>query len=162
MLIPEFDREMAKTRRTLERIPEDNLSWKPHRKSWSMIELASHLANLLTWTRMALKEDSFNLSSPSGTRQKRRPASSREALLKIFDKNCSDARSLIQESNDDHLLEPWTLLLRGEEVFTQPRLTVIRSFVLNHTIHHRAQLGVYLRLNDIPVPGPYGPSADEV
>ena len=160
-LLPEFDQEMANTPKTLERVPEDKLDWKPHPKSWSMLELATHIANLLTWTNQAIKEDSFDLNPPSGDGPRATPLETRQEILDRFDKNVSEAKDLIAGASDEHFLKPWTLLSGGKELFTLPRAAVLRSFVMNHGIHHRAQLGVYLRLNDVPVPAIYGPSADE-
>jgi uncharacterized damage-inducible protein DinB len=159
-LLPEFDHEMANTRKTLEKVPEDKLDWKPHAKSWSMRELATHLANLPSWTILTFNKDSIDMAEPSG-QPKMEPTNSQKELLETFDKNVSDARDAIAGASDEHFLKPWTLLSGGESIFTMPRVAVLRSFVMNHSIHHRAQLGVYLRLNDVPVPAIYGPSADE-
>jgi uncharacterized damage-inducible protein DinB len=118
--------------------------------------LAGHVANLPAWAVMAIQRDSIDLAPP-------RPPEpdSRAALLEIFDRNVAEARAAIAGATDEHLLKTWTLLIGGREIFTLPRAAVLRSVVMNHLIHHRAQLGVYLRLNDVPVPALYGPSADE-
>jgi len=160
-LLPEFDHEMANTRKSLERIPDEKLDWKPHEKSMTMGGLATHLANLLTWTNISMNEDVFDMAPPGVEPPKREPVSSVPEALDLFDNNTKAARSAIESASDDQLLKPWTLLHGGQTVFSLPRIAVLRSFVMNHTIHHRAQLGVYLRLNDIPVPAIYGPSADE-
>lgn len=156
-LLPEFDHEMANTRKSLERIQDDKLSFRPHPKSTTLGGLATHLATINGWTDSILGTDSFDVSTaPSATEIK-----SRDAVLAEFDKNVAAARKKIASATDAQLLKPWSLLSKGQNVFTLPRIAVLRSFILSHTIHHRAQLGVYLRLNDIPVPSIYGPSADE-
>lgn len=160
-LLAEFDNEMANTRRTLERIPADKLTWKPHEKSWPMGGLGTHLANLPGWTLHTLNEDSLDIAPPDSPLPKMPQANSVADILVIFDKNVGEARSEIAAASDNKFFQPWTLLSGGNTVFTMPRITVLRNFVLNHSIHHRAQLGVYLLLNDIPVPAIYGPSADE-
>lgn len=160
-LLPEFDHEMANTRRTLERVPDDKLAWKPHAKSGTMGWLASHIANIPSWAAVAINQDSLDMA-PAGAEPPRTPqAGSRKELLEIFDKNVADARAAIAGADDNRLLAPWTLLSNGQTILTMPRIGVLRSFVMNHSIHHRAQLTVYLRLNDLPVPALYGPSADE-
>lgn len=159
-LLPEFDHEMANTRKTLERFPDDKPDWKPHEKSMTLAELSTHLATILEWVSTILEKDSFDLASAEG--QARPPVlSSRREVLKKFDTNLAAARAAFAAASDPQLIGPWTLRSGATTVFTMPRLAVLRSFVLNHTIHHRAQLGVYLRLNNIAVPAIYGPSADE-
>ena len=160
-LLPEFDQEMVNTRRTLERIPEDKLSWKPHAKSPTMGWLGTHLANLPSWAVMGIQQDSLDLAPGGVPVGPAPPAGSRTEILDTFDKNVAAARAAISGASDQHLLQPWSLLSAGKTIFSMPRLAVLRSFVMNHMIHHRAQLGVYLRLNDVPVPAIYGPSADE-
>ena len=160
-LLPEFDHEMANTRRTLERIPEDKLSWKPHQKSTTMGGLATHLANIPAWAVNTINDNSFDLSPPGAAPSRIPQANSRTEVLEMFDQNVAAARAAVAASSDEHLLKPWSLLSGGRTIFTLPRIAVVRSMVMSHTIHHRAQLGVYLRLNDVPVPAVYGPSADE-
>lgn len=160
-LLPEFDSEMSNTRRTLERVPEDRFDWKPHEKSMAMGGLANHLANIPSWAVYAVEKDSLDLAPVGQPPLKTPQASSREELLKAFDSNVAAARAAIAEASDEHLVQNWSLLSGGNTVMTLPRVAILRGFVLNHNIHHRAQLGVYLRLNDIPVPSIYGPSADE-
>ena len=160
-LLPEFDQEMANTRKTLERVPEDKFSWKPHTKSGTMLWLASHVANIPSWASYGINQDSLDLE-PGGVRPAPPPPiKTRKELLDTFDKNVAAARAAIAAAKDDHLFKPWSLLRNGSTLLKMPRIAVLRSFVMNHLIHHRAQLGVYLRLNDIPVPSIYGPSADE-
>jgi uncharacterized damage-inducible protein DinB len=160
-LLPEFDQEMAGTRTTLERVPEGKLSWKPHQKSGTMGWLAAHVANLPSWIVITIKQDSLDIAPPGEQPPRPEPPKSTKELLDAFDKNVADARTALAGATDDHLLKPWSLLKTGQVIMTLPRVVCLRSFVMNHTVHHRAQLGVYLRLNDIPVPALYGPSADE-
>jgi Uncharacterized protein conserved in bacteria len=161
-LLPEFDHEMANTRKTLERVPEDKLSWRPHEKSASLGWLATHLANLPSWTIYTLGQDQLDLDPPGGPKRPPLPeAKSRQELLAMFDKNRSAAREAISQATDSQLLQPWSLLKGGATVLSMPRIAVLRSFVMNHMIHHRGQLTVYLRVHNVPVPALYGPSADE-
>jgi uncharacterized damage-inducible protein DinB len=160
-LLPEFDHEMANTRKTLERVPDDKLGWKPHEKSTALGRLAVHLAEMPGWTNSTIEQDSLDLAPPGGLPFKLSQANSRKEILDMFDRNVTAARAAIAGARDEHLLKPWSLLSGGRTIFTMPRIAVLRSFVMNHSIHHRAQLGVYLRLNNLPVPAIYGPSADE-
>jgi uncharacterized damage-inducible protein DinB len=157
VLLPEFDNEMATTRRVLERVPEDKLGWKPHDKSMTMAELATHLASLGGFVPAILGQDSFDLkSSPPNP-----DLGSRQEILATFDQRTADARKTIADATDEQLMKPWSLKMDDKALFTFPRIAVLRSFFMNHSIHHRGQLSVYLRLNDVPVPSLYGPSADE-
>ncbi len=160
-LLPEFDQEMSNTRRSLERVPDDKLAWKPHEKSMAMGRLAVHLALLPSWAVMTIERDSLDIQPPGAPPYQMPTANSRKEILAMFDKSVSDARAAIAKASDAHMAKPWTLLHSGKTIFTMPRLAVLRATVMNHLIHHRAQLGVYLRLNNIPVPSIYGPSADE-
>ena len=160
-LLPEFDHEFAGTRKTIERVPDDKLAWKPHAKSFSMGDLAIHLAEIPGWMGATIDLDSFDVNPPSGQHYERPKLGSRQEILEAFDKNVATARATVAAASDEHLMKPWSLLSGGKPILTMPRIAVLRSFLMNHTIHHRAQLGLYLRLNDIPVPGLYGPSADE-
>lgn len=156
-MLPEFDHEMANTRKTLERVPENKLGWKPHDKSSTLGGLATHLATINGWVDAIVNQDSFDVSQAPPNN----PLKSRAEILAAFDKDTASARKAIAGANDGQLMKPWSLVASGQNIFTMPRVAVLRSFVLNHAIHHRAQLGVYLRLNDVPVPSIYGPSADE-
>jgi uncharacterized damage-inducible protein DinB len=160
-LLPEFDQEMANTRKTLERVPDDQFGWKPHEKSMALGELAAHLANLPGIASMAMEKTEFDLAPPGQERYKTPPCASRQEVLDTFDRTRAAAREAIVAASDEHLMEKWSLLIGGNPMMTLPRVAVLRSLVMNHIIHHRAQLGVYLRLLDIPVPSIYGPSADE-
>jgi len=157
-LLPEFDHEMATTRKTLERIPEDKLGWKPHEKSMSLGRLTGHVAELPGFGAMTVLTDSLNLSAGGYTPL---TATSRKEALDVFDKRAAEARAAIAGASDEHLLKPWSLEYQGKTVFTMPRIGALRTMMMSHIIHHRAQLGVYLRLNNVPVPPMYGPSADE-
>jgi uncharacterized damage-inducible protein DinB len=161
MLLTEYDEEAANTRKVLERCPEDRFGWKPHEKSWPMAGLATHIANIPHWGGMVLTTDSFDYAPPGAPPYKEEPVTSRAELLERFDKNVTEARAAIASTSDEEFMKPWALLAGGNTIFTMPRIGVIRSVIMNHSIHHRAQLTVYLRLNDVPVPGLYGPSADE-
>ena len=156
-LLPEFDHEMANTRKSLERVPDDKLAWKPHQKSMTMGGLATHLATINHWADAIVGQDSFDVTNAPRTPELK----SKTELLGAFDKNAASARKAIAGASDEHLMKPWSLISGGKPVFTMPRIAVLRSFIMNHSIHHRAQLGVYLRMNDVPVPSIYGPSADE-
>ncbi len=160
-LLPEFDREMANTRRVLERIPEDKLAWKAHEKSNTMGWVGMHLAEIPGWVAVVLQQDSMDVDPPGGQPYRTPTASTRHEILDRFDGNVAAARAAIAAAWDEQFVQPWSLLKGGETIFTLPRVAVLRSFVLNHTIHHRAHLCVYLRLNEVPVPALYGPSGDE-
>jgi uncharacterized damage-inducible protein DinB len=161
MMLPEFDMEYAGTRKAIERIPEDKLGWKPHEKSMSMGDLASHLAEAPGWMGITLKEDSFDVAPPGKEPYKPMKFNSGAEILAAFDKNVAAAREALASVSDADMMKPWSMLKGGQVMFTMPKIAVVRSFLMNHNIHHRAQLGVYLRLNNIAVPGHYGPSADE-
>jgi uncharacterized damage-inducible protein DinB len=156
-LLPEFDREMTLTRRLLERVPEDRFDWKPHPKSMSLGALSTHLAHLPVWAEVTARQTTFDLA----TQPPREAAASRQELLATFDRNVAQAREALVGRTDAELLAPWTLKSGSHTIFTMPKTSVLRSMVLNHLVHHRGQLSVYLRLHDVPVPSIYGPSADE-
>jgi uncharacterized damage-inducible protein DinB len=160
-LLPEFDQEMANTRKTLERVPFEKFTWKPHEKSMPMGRLAVHLAEMPGWSVETINKESLDVAPPGGPQYQPPEIKSREDLVALFDKNVAAGRVAIAGASDDELMKNWSLLAGGKTIFTMPRIAVLRSMVMNHIIHHRAQLGVYLRLNDVPVPGHYGPSADE-
>jgi uncharacterized damage-inducible protein DinB len=160
-LLREFDQEMVSTRKHLERVPEDKFGWKPHEKSGSMGWLAAHIANIPSWAVIGITQNDFDLAPGGVQHEQTALPADHEALVRVFDKNVAEARAAIAGAEDAHLRESWSLLMNGKPVLTLPRTGVLRSFVMNHLIHHRGQLGVYLRLNDIPVPSAYGPSADE-
>lgn len=160
MLLPEFDHEVAATRKTLERVPDDRFDWRPHAKSTTMGDLTTHLSNLLSWAVRAVEEDSIDIA-PGGVPVRAEPVRSAAEAVEVFDRNAAAARAAIEGADDARMAGTWTLLANGNQIFSQPRAGVLRGMVMNHMIHHRAQLGVYLRLNDVPIPSVYGPSADE-
>jgi uncharacterized damage-inducible protein DinB len=161
MLLPEFDNEMASTRKAFERFPEDKLSWKPDPKSMTMGRLAGHIAEMPNWAAMTVSTDSLDIN-PGGQRPfEALVATSRAQLLAEFDKNIASARAAIEGASDSDLMKTWQLLSDGQVILAMPRASVLRVMVMNHSIHHRGQLMVYYRLNGVAVPGMYGPSADE-
>ena len=159
-LLPEFDHEMGSTRRVLERVPAADLAWTPHEKSFNMGKLAWHISNIPNWIHATLDASVFDLASMGDDVRTKEPASV-DDVLKAFDESVKKAREKIAEQTDSALLSPWTLKKDGQEMFTMPKISVVRSFVMNHIIHHRGQLTVYLRLRNVPLPALYGPSADE-
>jgi uncharacterized damage-inducible protein DinB len=160
-ILPEFDREIANTRKVLERVPEDKLDWQAHPKSRTIGWNANHLAEILGWVDGTLTAPSWDIAPIGGEPYQSPKLTSRREILGLFDRNVAAARKAIVAVKDDQMTQPWSLLKAGTPMFTLPRAAMIRGFILNHLIHHRAILCVYLRLNDIPVPGIYGPSADE-
>ena len=159
-LLPEFDHEMATTRRLLERVPEAQFAWKPHEKSMSLGQLAGHIANLPMWCSATLAGTVLDLDSLGEESSLTSPAS-RAAMLEDFDARVRAARAAVAGCSDPDMLTPWTLKNGTQELFTMPRISAVRSFVMNHLIHHRGQLSVYLRLQNVPLPSIYGPTADE-
>ena len=157
MMLPEYDNEMKSTRKMLECVPDENLGYKPHEKSMTLGRLAGHVAELPGWIPYTINMDSLELTPD----MKPLIATSREQLLAAFDKNSAEGRASLEGAGDECLMAPWSLIIGGHKAFTMPRAAVLRSMVMNHVIHHRAQLGVYLRLNNIAIPGSYGPSADD-
>jgi uncharacterized damage-inducible protein DinB len=161
VLLLDFDREMANTRKSLERVPEEKFAWKPHEKSMPLGRLAQHISQLPSWAIDTIGRDSLDLSPPGSPPYQPPPPKPLREILDTFEKDATAARTAIVGAQDEHLMQQWTLLSGGKTIFSLPRLTVLRVMVVNHMIHHRAQLGVYLRLNGVPVPALYGPSADE-
>lgn len=160
-LMPEFDAEMANTRKMLARVPEANGAFAPHPKSMTLRRLAGHVAEMPTWAVMTLGRDDLDLHPDGEPIYKAYELETTAAALTMFDEGLRQARALLESASDETMMRAWTLKDNGQVYFTLPKVAVMRSFVMNHMIHHRAQLGVYLRMNEIPVPGPYGPSADE-
>jgi uncharacterized damage-inducible protein DinB len=153
--LKEFDQEMAATRRLLERVPSEKGSWKPHEKSFSLAHLAQLVAWIPGWIGTSLRQPHIDLAGGSGYSVEKT-----ETLLAIFDRNVADARTALAEITGAALEESWSLKHGDNVLFTSPRAEVIRQH-LSHMVHHRGQLTVYLRLNDIPLPSIYGPTADE-
>jgi len=156
-LLPEFDEEMKNTRKLLECVPDGKFDYQPHAKSMSLTRLATHLAELPSWTNYTL--DLEVLDWPED--YKPHFAASRAELLEIFDKSVAGARPKIEATTDEDWQKTWSFRMGGKTLMSMPRSVVMRSMIMNHLIHHRAQLGVYLRLNDVAIPGMYGPSADD-
>jgi uncharacterized damage-inducible protein DinB len=156
LLLPEFEQEMTNTRKILERVPDDKLNYKPHSKSMELGRLAGHVAELSGWATTTLTTELLELDD-----FKPWVPTSRAEILKKFDESVDQARKVISEVTDESLQKNWTMRFNGETILSMPRYNVLRNVVLNHIIHHRAQLGVFLRLNEVEIPGMYGPSADE-
>jgi uncharacterized damage-inducible protein DinB len=158
-LLPEFDREMGLTRRVLERVPDGQFEWRPHPTSFSLGRLAEHLTDMPQWTTVTMTQDGIEMTTE-------RPPdhigpATRDAILAQFDRHLKEGRGSLVAKTDAEFAAPWTLKSGGKEVFTMPKVAVMRNFVLNHMIHHRGQLTVYLRMLGVPVPSIYGPSGDE-
>ncbi len=160
-LLSEFDQEFASTRKILERVPEGKLGWKPHEKSMTLGRLATHLTELPLWCTHTFTRTELDLAPPGAPPYQPPTLATRSEILSALDTNLTPARAALAAATDADLMVPWSLKRGGEVIFTLPRIAVYRSFVMNHMIHHRAQLGVYLRLNDVPLPSLYGPTADE-
>jgi uncharacterized damage-inducible protein DinB len=156
----EYEREVGMTRRVLERVPDGKLGWKPHAKSFSLGQLAQHVATLPHWASL-LVEDELDIQ-PAGQPMPQRPQSdTRDALLAVLESNAAAGRAFLAGASDAELDRPWTLLAAGKAIFTMTKAEVFQISVMNHLSHHRGQLCTYLRLNDVPVPAVFGPSADE-
>ena len=156
-LLPEFDHEMSTTRKVLERVPEDRFDWKPHARSYSLVQLATHVATIPMWGEMAVTRPEIDLAGGPPPEL----AKSRAELLERFDTHAAATRAALTGATDAVMMSPWSLKHGGKTIFTQPKAAIWRGFVMSHLIHHRAQLALYLRLLDVPVPSIYGPSADE-
>ena len=159
-LLGEFDYEMANTRKTLERIPDSKWDYKPHPKSGSLGWLVNHIILFPGWLADMLKSESFDFA-PGGKPVEMPSSKNRKEALAIFDEGVKTAHDALSKATDEQLMKVWSLLNNGQPVFTMPRVAVYRGMIMNHLIHHRAQLCVYYRLNDVAVPGLYGPSADD-
>ena len=157
-MLPEFDHEFATLRVALERVPEDNFDYQPHEKSMSMARLAGHLAEIADWMVVTIETDELDFAAGN---YEPYVMTSKDEMLTKFDDGVAKARECLSGASDEVLMQPWTMRSGDTVHMTMPKVAVIRSFVMNHMVHHRAQLGVYFRLNDIPVPETYGPSADE-
>ncbi|MBE1442783.1 DinB family protein [Paenibacillus sp. OAS669] len=158
LIIGDAKQELAATRRILERLPEEHMNWKPHMKSMTLGGLSTHLVNLVNWQIAIFLSAELDLSTLPDRRE---ALENREDVLKEFDENLVKLEELLDECDEKTLGEEWTLRHGDHVILRQPRAIALRTFGLSHMVHHRAQLGVYLRLLDIPVPGFYGPSADE-
>ena len=154
-MLEEFDREMATTRRVLERVPTDKGTWKPHDKSFALGHLAQLVAGMPGWITMTIRSPSLDLKSGGGY-----SVQPTESLVAQFDKNVGEARAELGKVRDEAFDEPWSLKMGDRVLSTEPRGVVVRTHI-NHLVHHRGQLTVYLRLLDVPIPSIYGPTADE-
>ncbi|HEX6250995.1 MAG TPA: DinB family protein [Gemmatimonadaceae bacterium] len=154
-LLPEFEQEMVITRRVLERVPDDNPNWKPHAKSFSIAHLAQLIAWLPGWIGQTLTTTELDLASGGGYSNEKT-----STLLETFEENVRKSREAISAASDSDFDVPWSLKMKGNVLFTMPRGAVVRQHI-SHLSHHRGQMTVYLRMRDVPVPGTYGPSADE-
>ena len=154
----DLEHEFQMTRKMLAAVPSDKLSWQPHEKSWTMAGLATHLANLPTWITATIQTDGFDLEASP---RRKTALEDVKSILSTFDINVAEALEALAEMDEEQLWNPWTLSYGEKEVFTQPKCSVLRSAGISHLVHHRAQLGIYLRLCNVPVPGTYGPTADE-
>src|SRR2546423_14135400 len=157
-ILPEFDREIANTRKVRGRVPEDKRDWQADPKSHTIGWNANHLAEILGWVAGVLTAPAWDIAPIGGEPYQSPKLTSRQEILDLFDRNVAAARKAIAAVRDDQMTQPWSLLCAGTPLFTMTRAAVIRRFVLNHLIHHRAILCVYLRVNDIPVTGMYAPS----
>lgn len=156
-LLPELEHEASNTRRVLERVPLENGAWKPHERSMTLAHLATHLAEIYRWGNATLTSDFVDVAQEEPPEEAR----DRASLLATFDRNVASAREALAQTGDQAMMQPWKLVHGEHTLFELPRVAAVRGFVLNHAIHHRGQLTVYLRLLDVPLPAIYGPSADE-
>jgi uncharacterized damage-inducible protein DinB len=159
-LLPEFDNEMKITRSLLERVPDELASWQPHKKSMSMGGLAAHIPEMLHWVPAMLHQRELNMNPPGGPAYSPRKFTTSAELLATFEAAVTTARRDMAGATDAELMVPWSLKSGEHTILTMPRRAVLRTVIMNHIVHHRGQLSVYLRLNDIAVPNIYGPSAD--
>lgn len=160
-LLPEFQHELAGLRRVLERVPADRLDYRPHPKSFTLGALANHLAFIPGWVVGTLTETEMDFGLPETLARLPKPATTLEGILAALDRSAKDGEAALAKAADADFQVIWTLKNNGQALFAMPRIAVYRSFVMNHLVHHRAQLTVYLRMLEVPVPGLYGPSADE-
>jgi len=160
-MLSEFDQEMQNTRKVLERCPDDKWGWKPHEKSGTLGWLAAHVATIPEWITMTIKTEELDYAPVDGPTYQPPKVENRSDALAAFDKGAAEARAALETVSDEELMKDWKLLAGGQTIFTLPRIGCIRGMCLNHLFHHRGQLTVYFRLVGVPVPGIYGPSADE-
>ncbi len=159
LIIGEIKQEAATTKKILQLVPMEKADWKPHDKSMPLGKLARHVAQLPDWIPIIILQNEFDFTNqpfPAST------ATTTDEILMVFNETIVSGLDVLANTTDDALSQPWTFRKGDHIFFAMPKAVALRSFVLNHTVHHRAQLGVYLRLLNIPIPGSYGPSADEV
>lgn len=159
LLLPEFDHEMASTRRVLARAPDAQFGWRPHEKSWTLASIATHLANIPRWGVSVLKHNSYDLVLDAGESPVEQPTVA--DVLALFDRHVAEARTALTETTEGELIVPWALKRDGVVMMSVPRIQAFKSFAISHIVHHRGQLTVYLRLLGVPLPPIYGPTADE-
>ncbi|HXC32349.1 MAG TPA: DinB family protein [Verrucomicrobiae bacterium] len=157
-LLPEFDHEMQSTRKLLECVPDGKFGYKPHEKSMTLGQLASHVASIPEYVTSTIQKERLDFTG----QEKPFAGATRKELLDAFDAKTAAARQALAGVSDEDLMKIWTLTYMGQQVFSMPRVAVLRSMCMNHLYHHRGQLGVYLRMNNVAIPGMYGPSADEM
>jgi uncharacterized damage-inducible protein DinB len=162
LLLPEFDAEMLATRRLLERVPEGRPDWKPHAKSMALGRLATHVSEIPGWLVWTFEKDELDIAPPGAPKYQPQILKTTAALLEQFDGNVATGRAALLAAPDAAFTRPWAFQMGGKTLWTKPKFDVYRSFGINHLVHHRSQLGVYLRLLDVAIPGTYGPSADEL
>ena len=160
LLLPEYDSEISVTRRVLERVPDDRAEWRPHEKAFMMAHLAQLVALMPGWVGQVLEQTELDIA-PKDRKGSASSIETTATLLALFDNNAKAGRAALVRTTDEEFQVPWTLKAAGNPVSTQPRYTALRQMVLNHLVHHRAQLGLYLRLTGQKVPSMYGPTADE-
>ena len=158
--IAAFDHIVAGAKSLLEAVPDDRLDWRPHVKSWTLGELATHISNLPNWTIATLSVSEFDISPAEGGAPPMAPLGSTDELVQALETSAAAARAAMEGASEEDMDAPWTMLVAGDARFTLPKRIVLRSFIMDHLIHHRAQLGVYLRMLDVPVPQMFGPTAD--
>jgi uncharacterized damage-inducible protein DinB len=159
IVLSEFDQEMAATRRMLERLPDGALAWKPHEKSFSLGALAGHLSQIPHWGRAILERDRYDLAHDATARAPE--PQTRAEVLHSFDGHVQAVRKTLATRDERELLAPWALTRGGHVIVSLPRVAAFHRFFLYHLVHHRGQLSVYLRLQNVPLPPIYGPTADE-
>jgi uncharacterized damage-inducible protein DinB len=157
-ILAELAHEGATTRRLLERLPQDRLGWQPHQKSMTLGRLATHIAEIPGWVGSIVEKDEFDLGASGYVPP---TLGSVAEIIAMFDKSVAMATETLKRQSNDRLLAKWQLKKNGKLVVEMPRLGMVRSFLMNHLIHHRGQLSVYLRLQNVPLPSIYGPTADE-
>ena len=155
--IQEFEIDAPRTRRILERLPEDKLDWKPHDKSMPLGRLATHIVELPSWGKLTLEQDVLDMGEDFTPTV----YDSVATIIEVHDKNAAEFKEVLAKASDEEFMKTWTMKFKGQDVFSGPKIGVVRDFIFNHIVHHRGQLTVFLRLNDVPLPMTIGPSADE-
>jgi uncharacterized damage-inducible protein DinB len=161
LLLPEFDAEVASTRKALAAVPEETFDWRPHAKSFPMRELAGHVAELVSWPSDVLRRERFDVDAANPPENASFKPANKQQMLERFEEWAARARADLAAATDEAMQREWVMTWGGHEINRSSRYHAIRKWSLNHMVHHRGQLGVYLRLNDAKVPGAYGPSADD-